>query len=98
MAEVVFKYPLDLRKALENGLRVTVPMPLGAKVIHVALQHGQITMWAQVTLGNVMRDRVYAIVGTGHGEVPANSVHVGTVQMLSDNGDEYVWHIYEETV
>lgn len=97
MAERIFKYPLDLREALNDG-RVTVPMPIASKVVHVAEQRGVITIWAQVTPGNVIRDRVYSIVTTGHSEIPANSVHVGSVQMLGGDGNEYVWHVYEEAV
>lgn len=92
----VLKYQVELSD------RTTV-LPLGPRdrVVHVAVQHGTITLWAEVfdrrcaaespSSEPVVEDyrRCFGVFGTGH-EVRPNSLHVGTVMM-----DMFVWHIYE---
>lgn len=90
----VFKYPLDLGEAMGNG-KVRIAMPLGARVLHLAVQNDTPTLWAEVNPEAQMRERTYVVVGTGH-TVPEKVGHVGSVQMHDADGKEYVWHIYEQ--
>lgn len=65
----------------------------GARFVHVANQHDEITVWAEV---NTMERECMAtlhVVGTG-GEVPVGARFVGTALMASGN---YVFHVYATT-
>ncbi len=68
-------------------------MPLGAEILSVQYQDGNICMWAEVetTMPNI--DRHFSIIGTG-GEVPGfGAKHIGTVQE-----GWAVWHVYDHVV
>jgi hypothetical protein len=64
----------------------------GARIVHVANQREQITVWAEV---NTLERECMAtlhVVGTGH-EVPPGFDHQGTAVMA---GGDYVFHVYAE--
>jgi hypothetical protein len=63
----------------------------GYKVLHVAEQYGNLTMWVDQTIGNSASYRTFNVYGTGHPIPDDNAVHVGTALMSSG----LVWHVYE---
>lgn len=78
----VWKYPLTM------GIN-EVLLPAEHKIVHVALQHGNITMWAEVSLANVPYKPIpVSVVGTGH-DIPEDTEHVGTFM-----DGPFVWHVY----
>jgi len=83
-----------------TGPDTTIPMPVGAKVLSVGEQDGQIVLWAEVSavVGDWPQRRFRAFntganlpEGTLKGDVPS-PVYLGTVQ-IRDAG--IVWHVYE---
>lgn len=83
--KTIHKYPLSA-----TDLQ-TVPMPKGAKILHVALQAGSVCLWAEVFPAMPKVNRCIEVFGTGN---PMDEsflrVYIGTVQDGS-----LVWHIYE---
>lgn len=82
----IWKFPIDLADT------ITVPMPEGAKVLHVGTQQDWVhptCLWAEVDPDAPMVDRLFTFRGTGWtlGDVGR---YVGTV-----HNDPFVWHIYE---
>jgi hypothetical protein len=65
-----------------------IDMPGNAEPIHVAIQGGELTLWARVDPNEPVRARVVAVTGTG-GNAPSEWLHVGTVF----DGD-FVWHVW----
>lgn len=66
-------------------------MPATAKVIHVGMQDGKITLWAIVNPNDVTLPRCYRIVGTGNPFPDADKwAHIGTVF-----DGPFVWHVFE---
>lgn len=61
-----------------------------ARFLHVANQHDQITVWAEVNTMERECRRTLHIVGTG-GEVPAGTEYVGSALM---DGGRFVFHVY----
>lgn len=70
-----------------------VEMPTGAKLLHVAEQHGQLCTWAEVDPDAPTEIRRFALVGTGH-NVPENVTFVGTILMM---GGGILIHVYERS-
>lgn len=68
-----------------------LPMPRGAKILHVADQGGIITLWAEVDTTAERVRRGVVVVGTGRPLPQGEGSHVGTVMQ-----GEYVWHLYLE--
>lgn len=64
-------------------------MPVGAKLLHVAMQGGLITLWALVSPENTMKVRYFHVHGTGHPIKPTDT-YVGTTLDLP-----FVWHLFE---
>lgn len=79
----IHKYPLTVTQTNVSTFE-------GARFLHVADQHGQITLWAEVnTLARESMCDVF-VVPTG-GDVPTDGDYLGTV--LVDEG-LYVFHVY----
>jgi hypothetical protein len=83
----VYKYPLTL------GDWISVPMPIGAEVLCVQVQHDEPFLWARVLPGNAMVPRHFRIAGTGHDLGSNVGQHVGSFQMA---GGDLVFHVFEE--
>lgn len=69
----------------------TVLMPEGARLLHVAGQHNEVCVWADVDLDKPERERVFACVATGDSP-PTEATYVGTALIYS--GD-LVIHVYD---
>lgn len=81
----IYKYPLK-RAGVQK-----VTMPHGARLLHVAMQNGQPTLWAHVDDGVVRVDRLIAVIGTGNpAPDPDESEYVGSVF-----DGPFVWHIFD---
>lgn len=84
MALSVYKYPF----AVDDD--VVIQMPRGAKVLHVAAQGDQPTLWALVDPAQPMHPYRFLMRGTGH-PVPDNvGPHVG-----SFFHGPFVWHLFQ---
>lgn len=81
------------------GPKITkIMMPYGAKVLTVAIQYGDVCIWAEVDSTVPLTERTFAAIGTGFNfaslDLPMNAEmsYIGTVQM---SGGSLIWHIYE---
>lgn len=83
---IVFKYKLQVCRSQ------TLELPVGAELLHVDVQHGEICLWAKVDAWAKRENRIFCVAGTGH-ELPDGELkHVGTVMC-----GPYVWHVFEMT-
>ena len=80
----VLKYPLLLEGGPQN-----VIMPVGARIVLVAMQFGVPTLWAVVG-EEPPTTRIFEVIGPGHHF--DDLAHVGSVLDGS-----YVWHVFEQT-
>lgn len=81
----IFKYDLMIGY---NSLY----LPDGYKVVHVAEQYGNLTMWVeQPAMQHSAGTHTFQVYGTGHQISDDRAVHVGTALMTSG----LVWHVYE---
>lgn len=91
---VVYKYELGLGRS-------SVTMPKGARVLHIAEQHGSVQMWACVDPDAAPEIREFLLVGTGHEfDDPPHSddtrwEHVGTFIV---EGGSFVFHVFESVL
>lgn len=92
-ARAVWKYPLDKRAFVHS--KMAVAMAAGAEILRVDMQHGQITLWASVPLGEDgthlgQEARMFQLVATGERFDDTDLKYLGTAV---DRG--FVWHLYE---
>ena len=78
----VFKYPFEITDDVE------IKMPVGARVLHVAMQDDQPTLWALVDDTHMAETHRFWLRGTGH-PVPDGAKHVAT---FFDG--PFVWHLF----
>lgn len=83
----VYKYPLS------PFVDQTISMPHGARVVHLAVQDGQVCLWAIVDPSAPPEPRHFSVLGTGDRTLAEDSTYVGTV--LLDGGFD-VLHVFEE--
>lgn len=83
--QAVYKYVMGNEVA-------TIELPIGAKIIHLAEQHGQTCMWVQVDTEAEKEKRYFVLYGTGHPMLNAEHTFIGT--MLTAGGN-LVWHVFE---
>lgn len=62
-----------------------------ARVVLVAMQHGELCVWFEVNPDEPKYMRYFAVYGTGH-SVAEDSVHIGSV--VTKEG-ALVWHVFE---
>lgn len=77
---------------LETQDIVDVQMPAGAKLLHVAVQHGTPCLWALVDTTAAPVLRRLRIIGTGHRADAVAAVHVGTYML---HGGMFVGHVFD---
>lgn len=79
----IWKFPLALTDSQ------VILVPLGARILCVQVQNGQICLWAEVDSSRDLHMVAIGIAGTGH-DVPFELLHyIGTVQT-----GPMVWHVY----
>jgi hypothetical protein len=83
--QTIFKFVLKNEVA-------EVEMPVGAQILHVAEQHNDICIWAQVDSEAAKETRYFIIYGTGHRMMNCEHKFIGT--MLTAGG-HLVWHLFE---
>jgi hypothetical protein len=83
---VIHKYRLPFKSELAEVVEVTVRV---GKLLHLAIQHDDVHVWAAVDPARPEVAARFRLVGTGSPVDP--SWHLGTVL---DSG--YVWHIFSE--
>lgn len=85
--KTIYKYPLVITD------RQVVELPVGARLLHVDDQFGQLHLWALVEQYAPTEPRTFRIVGTGHhfDDSARFSEHVGTVMT-----PPFVWHVFTE--
>jgi hypothetical protein len=83
----VYKYPL-------LNPQSAVDLPLGAEVLHVAEQHGQVQMWAKVNTKAPAEMRIFQIFGTGH-EIPNDGKERAFVSTFFVKDGLFVFHVFE---
>jgi len=83
--KTVYKYVLDETEQKVKTFE-------GVRFLHVANQHGDITVWAEVETERPECMTVLYVVGTGE-EVPDGATtYIGSALMASGN---FVFHIYQ---
>lgn len=83
----VWKFPFSVSDWCE------FPMPVGAKILHLAVQHGDPCLWAEVDSDAPTEMRTFRTYGTGHAMGYHNQHYVGTY-MVQDGA--LVFHVYEQ--
>lgn len=68
-----------------------VRLPIGAKIVLVESQGGELFLWAEVDSEVHCEDRKVWVIGTGNPMPARRLVHLGSVMMWP-----FVWHVYEE--
>lgn len=80
----IWKYPI--------GGGAMISMPRGGIIRHLAVQHGQPTIWVELDPSEPQESRQFVMYGTGHPIYEGASYeYIGTIQ---DAG--FVWHFYEQ--
>lgn len=86
MDKAVYKY------TLHPAGRFTIDVPVDARFLHVAVQHGRIQLWALVDPSAPVERRSIAVVHTGSIVIPPGAGYLGTV--ITDGGN-YVRHVFD---
>lgn len=81
----VWKFPLFMGSG-------NIEMPVGAEILHVAEQNGQMCLWALVDPHALSEGRRFMVIGTGHEIVEPVLRHIGTALMF---GGSLVFHAFE---
>ena len=87
----IHKYPLRVTDTQE------IPMPFGAEILCVQVQHGTPCLWAIVKPSklNPLQPKTIEVYGTGHDmpqDMGINRKYIGTFQM---NSGSLVFHVFE---
>ena len=89
MRQTIWKFPVTVEDEF------SVPMPPGAKVLSVHMQHGEPCMWAIVNSDSEVREtRHFCVRGTGHRLTGVEGRFVGTFLMREG---ALVFHLFERT-
>lgn len=77
----------------ELGMATVLDIGDEAEVLHIAEQHGRLTMWVAYVGDKQHQSRKFAVYPTGTETLPEPDVaqHMGTVLM----SDGLVWHVFE---
>ena len=84
----IFKYHFEVEG------EVSIPMPKGAHILTVQVQHNTPCIWAIVDPEQPIESRTFRIFGTGH-EMDINitrSHYIGTFQLLDGS---FIGHLFE---
>jgi len=82
---VVYKYAVPV----SAGRRHPISVSTDARLLHVAEQHGEPTLWLETDPYEVQETREFQVIGTGW-QVPEQTAYVGTAHCGA-----FVWHVYE---
>ncbi len=85
---IIYKFQFEVEG------EVTIPMPKGAHILAVQVQHNSPCLWAIVDPEQPIESRTFRIFGTGH-EMDVDMPHchyIGTFQLL---GGSFIGHLFE---
>lgn len=90
--KVIWKYDIP------SGDTFTLALPSDREFLSIQVQHGFPVMWVAVDPDSPMFERLFHMVGTGHGVPEATQanhelVFRATFQIA---GGEFVFHVFEE--
>ena len=85
----IWKYPLEVTD------EQTISAPSGAKLLHVALQGGDLCVWAEVSPAAIKAPLPIRIYGTGHDLPDDPGKHLGTFML---EGGTLVFHAYAPAI
>ena len=85
--QTIYKYKLEVTDSQ------TIKLPLGAKILTVALQDGEPHIWSMVDTNDKYNDVEILTFGTGQDISYHGLQYIGTYQLLS--GD-LVYHIFSK--
>jgi len=83
----IYKYTL-------NPSNLTIPMPIGAKLISMHRQKGEMCIWAEVDIEEKTELVTFEIFTTGEEITSDNKEFVGTFLL---HNESLVFHIYKMT-
>lgn len=87
--KTIHKFPFDVDD------RLTILMPIGATILHVACQDGRPCLWALVdTESTPTHFRRFRIFGTGH-SIPDDTAEFRLVYLATFQKPPFVWHLFE---
>lgn len=87
MALTIWKYALKVADSQ------VLPIPDGAPILALQVQHGVPCIWARVDPDAAKaKGREFVIVGTGHPLPPGSLIYIGSYQVL---GGKLVFHVFE---
>jgi hypothetical protein len=91
--KVIYRYPINMHRAAEQGGAIEIEMPLGSRILHVAPQDRapfEPSIWALVDPNREPVSRRFEIHGTG---IPSDAFPTDHVATWQQQG--YVWHLFE---
>lgn len=87
MSTTIWKYRLD-----SLGL-TKISIPGASKILSVGEQGGYVCFWVEVTPTEPLRERTFAVYGTGHNMPDDPGTYLGTAMLM---GGMLVYHLYEQ--
>jgi len=81
----IFKYPFD------TAWKISIPMPVGAKILKLAMQGPTPCIWAQVDTDSPVTTHHFRIVGTGR-EIPPDELDNEYIDTYMEGPG--VWHLF----
>jgi len=93
--KTIWKFPISDNKNYRNYVIHIVPMPIGADILHIALDPtGELCLWAKVESDSSVQNYKIHCIGTG-ADCTSSPYwnYIGTV-----NEGPFVWHFFAEDV
>jgi len=84
--QAIWKFELPMHD------RVTITMPVGAEVLHMAAQGDTICLWARVDRDSGLEQRRFHVIATGQEHEKLPEFYLGTVLLLDGR---LVLHVFE---
>lgn len=84
--QTIWKYPF------QNTFIQTIDMPIGAEVLCIDRQHGNMCIWVKLIPHDKPVPRTFITYGTGHEMMPIKQKYIGTFQV---QGGTFIFHVFE---
>lgn len=83
----IYKYPVPIADYF------TITLPQCAEILSFQTQNDEMMIWAAVNPENLIEDRRFSVIGTGHNiNMDEVKKFIGTAQLM--NG-KLAWHLFE---
>lgn len=89
MKKKIYKYPIEIKDKQQ------LELPVGAEILSVQTQYGEVQMWALVDPNAQKETRMFEVFGTGNDvyyDMGVDRVFISTIQL---EGGALVFHIFE---